>query len=254
MRKTPHSESLFGYFDELRYVNVVEFQNLLLEIMASPASFFSVVNTSYSSFGFQINTEQLTLSSEQDSAAELGDFVEALGQEWQQAVVTVRHGTRTPNLGLKLIGAHQNEELSAAFDNLHGVCELTALFREGYDTRAYLLRLAAALSLAEKSKKASRYIPESLEIKLLCDSMHLCNVCREAGVIIHHIVPIEASGLSEEENLIVLCLNHHNGAHSKSTLAKNLRPEHLREYKRRHLLWVTGRGASTAALEIVPDL
>ncbi|PYX23403.1 MAG: hypothetical protein DMG82_11555 [Acidobacteria bacterium] len=75
--------------------------------------------------------------------------------------------------------------------------------------------------MGEKPKKASRYIPEWLEIKLLCDSMHLCNVCRETGVIIHHIVPVEDGGPSDEGNLIVLCLNHHNAAHSKSILSKS---------------------------------
>jgi hypothetical protein len=42
-----------------------------------------------------------------------------------------------------------------------------------------------------------------------------------------------------------LCLNHHHHAHSKSPLAKNLRPEHLREYKRRHFEWVTLKGSNS---------
>ena len=152
-------------------------------------------------------------------------------------------------MGLKHPGAYRGEQLTAIFDNIDGICKLTASFREGCDARDYLLRLANTLNLTEKPKKASRYIPESLETKLLCDSMHLRNVCRETRVIIHHIIPIQESGPSEEENLIVLCLNHHNDAHSKSLLSKNLRPEHLREYKHRHLLWVAARGSGMMPLE-----
>jgi len=74
--------------------------------------------------------------------------------------------------------------------------------------------------------------------------MHLCNVCKETGVIIHHIIPVEEGGPSEEENLVVLCLNHHHQAHSKSILARELRPEHLREYKRRHMAWVAAKGGT----------
>ena len=239
----PHASSVLGYFERLQTSELVTFRGILLEIDASPSSFFSFVERSYCSFTFYVITETMSFNAERDDPSELGDLVGALGKEWQQASVTVSHGTKSPNLALKHIGAYKNEQLTASFNNVSGICQITASFREGYDTSAYLLRLANALSLAEKPKKASRHIPEWLETKLLCDSMHLCNLCRETGVIIHHIVPIEEGGPSEEENLIVLCLNHHNQAHSKSILSRSLRAEHLREYKRRHFAWVAARGS-----------
>jgi HNH endonuclease len=171
--------------------------------------------------------------------------------EWQQASFTVYHAKRTPNLGVKHIGAFKNERMATSLDNVDGICQFTALFREGLDASTYLLRLAGALAITERPKKASRYISDELETKLVCDSMHLCNICRERGVIIHHIIPIEEGGHSAEENLIVVCLNHHNEAHSNSNLSKKLRPEHLREYKRRHLLWVANRGYGIGLSEIV---
>src|SRR4029077_19016456 len=140
----------------------------------------------------------------------------------------------TPNLGLRHIGAHLNELIEVTFDNELGSCSVKAHFRDETLTESLVKQLYEDLELSEKPKKSSRYIPEALETKLLCDSMHLCNVCRETGIIIHHIVPVEQGGGTVEDNLIVLCLNHHHHAHSKSSLAKNLRPEHLREYKKRH--------------------
>ncbi len=246
MLVTPHTLSVLGYFDQLLPSNFAAFKAVLAEITEHPSTFFSVKNTSYPSVVFQIRTSQVTFSPETDLATELDNLIEALeNNEWENATLAVLHGKRTLNLGVKHIGAFRNEQLTATIDNANGICQLTALFREGFDTGAYLLRVAAALDLSDKRKKASRYIPESLETKLLCDSMHLCNVCRGTVVIIHHIVPVEEAGPSEEQNLILLCPNHHNDAHSKSNLSKALRPDHLREYKRRHLLWVANRGSTT---------
>jgi hypothetical protein len=245
MLATPHAALALGYYDQLAPGNLGAFKSVLLEIAASPPTFFSVTETSFPKVEFRIQTKEETFSPESDLVAELDNFVTALeGKDWQQATLAIAHGTRTRNLGLKHTGAYRDEELRIAFDNIGGICQLVARFREGVDTGAYLLRLAGALGLAEKPAKASRYISEPLQTKLLCDSMHRCNVCREAGVIIHHIISIEDGGRSEEDNLIVLCLNHHNDAHSNSNLSKRLRREHLLEYKRRHLLWVASRGSA----------
>jgi hypothetical protein len=238
-----------GYFKDLEPTSIAALHQLLLEIGSAPSSFFSLRDNSFVGFNFVVDTGEVTLSSNRDDAAELGHLIEALGKQWREASVTILHGTKTPNLGLKHAGAYRNEQFSATFDNFEGMCQLKALFREAYDTRGYILRAAGALALAEKPIKSSRYIPEWLETKLLCDSMHLCNICRENGVIIHHIVPIEDGGPTKEENLIVLCLNHHNGAHSKSNLSKGLKPEHLGEYKRRHMLWVASKGSGMALAE-----
>jgi hypothetical protein len=176
----------------------------------------------------------------------LDEFAQVVGShDWKDATVLVEHGRWTPNIRLRLVGAHLNELLEATFDNERGVCLVKAHFKDTEITESTLKRLYEDLELSEKPKKASRYMPEALETKLLCDSMHLCNVCRESGIIIHHIVPVEQGGQTTEENLVVLCLNHHHHAHSKSPLAKNLRPEHLREYKRRHFEWVTLKGSNS---------
>ena len=110
--------------------------------------------------------------------------------------------------------------------------------REKSLTDGFIARLVEELKLSTKPKKFSRDVPEWLETKLLCDSIHLCNVCHQEGVIIHHIKFVEEGGKTEEDNLIVLCLTHQRQAHSKSQLTRNLKPQHLREYKRRHLEWV----------------
>jgi hypothetical protein len=250
MLATPHALRALGYFNQLQSTNLREFQTILLEIAENPSIVFSIEERSFAKTGFQIETKEVTFSPESDLVTELDNFIETLEQkDWQQATLTITHGMRSRNLGLEHVRAFRNEEMTAWLDNVGGICQLTALFREGFDTGAYLMRLAIALSLTDKPAKASRYVPEPLQTKLLCDSMHRCGVCREAGVIIHHIVPIEEGGPSEEENLMVLCLNHHNEAHSSSNLSKRLRPEHLLEYKRRHILWVANRGRGTASTE-----
>jgi 5-methylcytosine-specific restriction endonuclease McrA len=249
---TPHFLSVLAYFDDLRAPHYDELRAALFEIVENPPSFFSINDASYVSIEFQVVTKNATLSPEADNAAEIDNLMEVLKNgEWRQASFTIYHATRSPNLGLKHVGAFKNERLNALLDNIDGVCQLAALFRENFDTEAYLMRVAGALALTEKPKKPSRHIPEQLETKLLCDSIHLCNICREKGVIIHHIVPIEEGGRSEEENLIVLCLNHHNDAHSNSNLSKRLRPGHLREYKTRHMAWVAIKGLGIGSTEIV---
>jgi hypothetical protein len=254
MLATPHALRALGYFRELQSTNLSAFRTILLEVTENPSVFFAIKKTSFPKVEFEVQTKDVTFSSESDLVTELNNFIEALEQkEWQQAASTIAHGRRSPNLGLKHIGAFRSEEVKVSCDNIGGICQLTALFREGFDSGSYLMRLAGALGLTEKPTKASRYVPEPLQTKLLCDSMHRCNVCREAGVIIHHIVRIEEGGRSEEENLMVLCLNHHNDAHSTSVLSKRLRPEHLLEYKRRHLLWVARRGSGETPIEAARD-
>jgi 5-methylcytosine-specific restriction endonuclease McrA len=249
MLVTPHAVSARGYFEQLQTSEIATLRRILVEITTNPRSFFSFGETSYCSLTFQVITETETLSSERDDISELDDFISALGKHWRQATITLSHGIKTTNVGLKLGGAHKGQRLTLSLDNEEGMCQIAASFQESCDTHAYILRLANALSLSAKPKKASRYIPEPLETKLLCDSMHLCNVCKESGVIIHHIIPVEEGGQAEEENLVVLCPNHHRQAHSKSILARDLRPEHLREYKHRHLKWVAARGASVMPID-----
>jgi hypothetical protein len=242
MRRTPHFLSFGGYFDELTSEALNRFCSRLTEIKDHPENYFSIdVGTELDTvdYHYEIITEAETLKSDSTEPTVLDEFVQAVVlQKWEQANLRVEHGRRTPNLGIRHIGAHLSEVLEATFEHGFGSCVLKAHFRDNEITESTLTRLYEELELSEKPKKASRYIPEALETQLLCDSMHLCNVCRESGIIIHHIVPVEHGGETTEGNLVVLCLNHHHHAHSRSSLAKNLRPQHLQEYKRRHLEWV----------------
>ena len=58
----------------------------------------------------------------------------------------------------------------------------------------------------------------------MVENIFTCCVCRDTkrAVIVHHIKPWSTSHDHRPENLAVLCLEHHDKAHSKSTLTKNL--------------------------------
>jgi len=58
------------------------------------------------------------------------------------------------------------------------------------------------------------------------------NLDRSGGVVIHHIKHYSNDGGNEYDNLILLCPNHHEDAHSKSTLTQpQYPPEVLVQYK-----------------------
>lgn len=77
-------------------------------------------------------------------------------------------------------------------------------------------------------------IPANLKDKLLVEANHACTICGRSPVQIHHIDGNSAKNI--EDNLIVLCLNHHDEAERGKTskgLSSNLSPSALLEYKRR---------------------
>ena len=80
-------------------------------------------------------------------------------------------------------------------------------------------------------------IPPATLNKVLYESRMTCCVCRDRsqGIIVHHICEFSNSRSHAEENLVVLCLNHHGEAHTKRELQLNLTPERLREFKVRWL-------------------
>ncbi|MBN8564722.1 MAG: HNH endonuclease [Leptolyngbya sp. UWPOB_LEPTO1] len=80
-------------------------------------------------------------------------------------------------------------------------------------------------------------IPLEILNKVLYESRMTCCVCRDRsqGIIVHHIHEFSDSRSHAEENLIVLCLNHHGEAHTKRELQLNLTPDRLREFKARWL-------------------
>lgn len=80
-------------------------------------------------------------------------------------------------------------------------------------------------------------IPSKTVVKLLYQSKWTCCVCRDKnkGIIIHHIKEWNISKDHSEENLVVLCLEHHDLAHTKKELSLNLTENKLKELKK---LWL----------------
>ena len=80
-------------------------------------------------------------------------------------------------------------------------------------------------------------IPAKTLNKILYESRMTCCVCRDRkqGIVVHHIHEFSDSRSHAEENLVVLCLNHHGEAHTKRELQLNLTPSRLRDLKARWL-------------------
>lgn len=76
-------------------------------------------------------------------------------------------------------------------------------------------------------------IPQKLKNKLMYDCAYTCCICQQRGGHIHHID--EDHSNSTEDNLIVVCPNHHDDAHSKHDNSQNLSPTALLDAKRRWL-------------------
>lgn len=76
-------------------------------------------------------------------------------------------------------------------------------------------------------------IPLSTLMQVLFANRFTCCVCRESerGIILHHIVPWKLSRDHSAANLAALCLEHHEKAHIRSTLSRNLDADALRSFK-----------------------
>lgn len=72
-------------------------------------------------------------------------------------------------------------------------------------------------------------IPKPLERRLLYESAYVCVVCQSSGCQIHHIDQNHSN--NSENNLVVLCLKHHDEAHTKRQLSKNLDPKAIKDAK-----------------------
>lgn len=74
-------------------------------------------------------------------------------------------------------------------------------------------------------------VPRQLSLQVLYKSAKTCCVCREPGkpVEIHHIDEDPANNV--EENLIGICRNCHDEAHTTHRLSQNLTPDRLRGFK-----------------------
>ncbi|NEN81265.1 HNH endonuclease signature motif containing protein [Paenibacillus elgii] len=90
-------------------------------------------------------------------------------------------------------------------------------------------------------------IPEIVARKILFESKYTCCICRDSSksIIIHHIVPWEESRSHAEENLVVLCLEHHDKAHSKHELSLNLTTERIRDAKQKWIQTIKEKDVET---------
>lgn len=86
-------------------------------------------------------------------------------------------------------------------------------------------------------------IPDEALVQALYHARNVCCICRDAtkSVIVHHIHPWHESHSHDPENLAVLCLYHHDEAHTKHELSLSLTPERIREFRRRWLQEVRER-------------
>ena len=243
MKVIPHSLHCTGFFDEF---DIEILASQLQNVISRKDDYFSIGThpncKSVIECNWRLNTENEAVVEESDESVVPVLIHELRERAWIHVKIEIRHGLRIRPSGLPYFGSQNEEFFSLIVDREEGHCEVSCRLRERTLTEAWMNEVVRGLKLSFKPKKHSRDIPEWLETKLLCDSMHSCNVCRQEGVIIHHIEAVDDGGRTEDGNLIVLCLTHHRQAHTKSLLSKNLRPEHLREYKARHAKWVEGRG------------
>lgn len=91
--------------------------------------------------------------------------------------------------------------------------------------------------------KTRKKLPRELEDTILYKTAKTCCVCRipRTPVEIHHIDQNPANNV--EENLIAICRNCHDEAHTKHALSKNLTAERLIEFKERWEQEVAERSA-----------
>lgn len=245
MKRVAHTFGGTGFFDQL---DTAALEAEIQKVVDAPADFFSIEQNQTGDS--QIFWRLIVATSSESIEFEVGELCEMqkhmTGNDWENAVVNIGHGRRTQRVGFLIPPTPQDEQIRISIDRAEGSLEIQCRLRDVGVSRRFAEGLHASLKLSDKPVKFSRDIPQSLETKLLCDSLHMCNICREEGVIIHHMKPVEDGGRTTEENLIVLCLKHHRQAHSRSELSKNLSSVHLVEYKKRHRAWVESRGSGEA--------
>lgn len=78
-------------------------------------------------------------------------------------------------------------------------------------------------------------IPEDRLLRVLHKNRRTCCICRDPNkpVIVHHISEWALSRSHDESNLGVLCLEHHDLAHTKKLLSQSLTEAEIRESKKK---------------------
>jgi hypothetical protein len=80
-------------------------------------------------------------------------------------------------------------------------------------------------------------IPAPIKQQILYESAFVCVVCQNRGAQIHHMD--ENNTNNEPKNLVLLCQDHHDEAHTKHQLSQNLTAARLRGFKKSWLKQVS---------------
>ncbi len=89
-------------------------------------------------------------------------------------------------------------------------------------------------------------VPKSLQTSLMYESAFVCVICQEESCHIHHIDRDHAN--NKEDNLVVLCLKHHDEAHTRKQLSKNLTRADIKEAKKKWCKAVADKRSSIATV------
>ncbi len=105
------------------------------------------------------------------------------------------------------------------------------------EKRLSFKKIGLSESEIQSLRNARPPIPQETVIKLLHESKRTCCVCRDSKrpVVIHHIIEWSSSHDHSESNLVVLCLDHHDAAHTKKALSLSLSPDQIRRHKAKWL-------------------
>lgn len=90
-------------------------------------------------------------------------------------------------------------------------------------------------------------IPRTLRDRTFYDSQYACVICQSSGCHIHHIDGDPSN--NDETNLVVLCSRHHDEAHTKRELSRNLDKRALISAKESWLNQVAEKRINVGTLE-----
>lgn len=90
-------------------------------------------------------------------------------------------------------------------------------------------------------------IPEKLKQTLLYESAFVCVVCQSKNTQIHHIDKDNSN--NSPDNLVVVCHNHHDEAHTIKTMSQNLTSARLLKSKLAWISFIKENRNQTASLE-----
>ncbi|WP_159875951.1 HNH endonuclease signature motif containing protein [Aquitalea denitrificans] len=106
-------------------------------------------------------------------------------------------------------------------------------------TDAELIALGLSANHISAIRDSNRpAIPVAVLRKVLDDSWRTCCVCHKPGrpIVVHHIKAWGNGGTHDEDNLVILCLEHHDEAHRIGGLSLKLTPDAIRTAKKK---WIS---------------